>query len=1075
MAAPIPPNYAPDLDQAVWDAQMRGIRGKTQFRRNATRMMQASVLPTFMRYQGQGIQALGNIGGNTFYARPGTTKPFFQQRNLVNPLDAKAAGEEPTYTRAQAYTGPVRQHEPHHFDPLDEGDDGGGATGGGLPSRFDPGKAAAHLADLQASKAKGITFVMHPQNGVLKPGSSESIDDAIARVQQHIKDHSSPPAAAASTGGAFDPQRAAAHLASLQASKAKGYTTARSVHNGVVSDHDESIDDAIASMQQRIKDNTPAPAASTGGAFDPADLWAKYARPYWDKGFDVWNGDVVPTMENLTHAARKVGELHDKVDDTNHTGLRHNPHFDHHSHEHGGDLIHHPPFMPHYTISGGALTYAQGNAVVQARKQKLQQDAAAEEAAQEAEMGQGGPGGPPGAGAGDDGNMRGFTGAISNPASVPQYATAREGSAQIERAQKQVDDTTLALAQSVRSGDKETATKSSRHLLEVIKQTSWMYPTSVIAETMEDFSTLESVLRTQLGRLGANGGGEVVREIHVNVEAALNILRTVQEMDHRGVPAYIRKAAVLKEASLKADVLADLKSLDVSRIINQAAAAPPPPGGGGGGGGGGGPDGGGSNGGAPNPFSTPNPASPGSGYRGSTEGTSPPPVARHNSFDDAPSSGSSDSPRGPPLSREELENYRGFFPGNFGIHSPDALFHSTDSSHASSRAPDDAEWRQRRLRDPPEGAIGTPARGIDRTLYPSSEESFGLGETTPFAHRRGTAAAELEGWRAPLSRGQGGTSALGIDHALYPDDDEEEDDAPLRAPPPTQEALQAARRRLEERGMLEPRVPRIASPPRNARSRLGRGTGFHPLPHQRGEAGVGTTDEFYGAGMYDGDPQADADAGKPGQQDGPPPGALPDGYEWGMGNAADDDGTHLPEQAEIIATEGPIRKWRDEDSDDDAGYARAPSPPPDAPGPPRLPPKRKREPAPPPSRYTSSVSGSHALPAAPVPFHTSAARAEHDSGAGFDDREKACDVGHDTDPEHFHLQAVCKQAAKRVRTPADAHHMCPPLPEMNGAGFDFDGHKGSKLQRKVAAALEMHALHHLSKGASLKDVLEAIQ
>ncbi len=44
---------------------MRGIKGKVEFRRNATRYMQASSLPDFKRWQGQGWQMLGNIGGNT--------------------------------------------------------------------------------------------------------------------------------------------------------------------------------------------------------------------------------------------------------------------------------------------------------------------------------------------------------------------------------------------------------------------------------------------------------------------------------------------------------------------------------------------------------------------------------------------------------------------------------------------------------------------------------------------------------------------------------------------------------------------------------------------------------------------------------------------------------------------------------------------------------------------------------------------------------------------------------------------------------------------------------------------------
>lgn len=69
MAARTLPNASPSLDQDVWNVLMRGIKGKVEFRREATRQMQATWAPHASVHMGRGIQGLGNIGGNTLLTR----------------------------------------------------------------------------------------------------------------------------------------------------------------------------------------------------------------------------------------------------------------------------------------------------------------------------------------------------------------------------------------------------------------------------------------------------------------------------------------------------------------------------------------------------------------------------------------------------------------------------------------------------------------------------------------------------------------------------------------------------------------------------------------------------------------------------------------------------------------------------------------------------------------------------------------------------------------------------------------------------------------------------------------------
>jgi hypothetical protein len=969
---------------------MRGIKGKVEMRRNATRQTQASTLPSFMLYQGQGVQALGNIGGNTFYARPGHSEPLYMQKNLTNPLDAKAAGRHATYSSQQAFTGPGGSHEPSFHDPLrdSDGDDrhGAGYSGGGYSVEDEGGEFEG--ADLHGGDIG--SFI---RDNLIDDETRDYLDhrdkpdeDFVA----HSKDDHRAWRKQAEKARRLGVAKAAAEkIITADGANARNFTPASwNLSGGAPRDFpktDWKMSGPIAAPARGIRKVIHAEVEGDPGTrpFDWSSVYTGSGMgggDFFDPANEGWNGHVVGGDHRRYD--RRVGPGGIGPSWT-WTKQRHQDDDDEGVPEHGipprrersyglayscGPAGCRPDTTRGKGVGGGALTFAQGNAVVQARKQKLAADAAAAAEEEGADPGAGGPGaGGPGA-EGEDGNMRGFTGAISSAPRVSQYATAQVGSAQLVSAQKQLDAAITALGQAIKAKRQPEAFAASQQVLSIVKGVSWMFPTGVLAESLTDFNTLYNYLQNAMAGMAAGPGSASLQQIKTNVDAARTILRTVQEMDHRGVPAYIRKSVVEKEANQKASVLASLTDADMARYID----APPPP---------------------------------------------PPP-----------------GPLLGPLG-----------PGRVRRHDPDPW-----------AAPHAGDWAFNRDDRSEDGSVLT-VHDMDEAADSALSRSYGARAPPPVSHgfipgqvprdRRRPIDEELEGiFRSSQLAPIGGRKTVPLN--------------PLLAAP--------------------------AGPKPQQMKARGFGGGSYPSNRHSMDSTGGAPHEYYGGAPTDNSynpMSAPTDASAPAPSEpassdataGEGDTAEPDPNDFSQkesnaGTEEEYDDTNLPHDAEELATEGPLRKWHDDDDEDEdsAFYKPGYAPELEPGGPPRLPPKRKREKEVPRPTRIYEPSGSASLPAAPTPRAYYAGTATG-SGLGGGAEPESVDV------EHSHLMRAVRAACKRIRTSADAKHICPPLEELGGKGFDFDGLKGSLLKKKAEAALELHALKHLANGVPLDDVIQALE
>lgn len=1195
MAGPIPPNYAPDLDQDVWSTMMRGIKGKVEMRRNATRQMQASTIPSFMLYQGQGIQALGNIGGNTFYVRPGDTEPSYVHQNLTNPLNAKTAGEPATFSNFQTFTGPGGSHEPASHDPLNQesghsyavegSSEGGGFAGDGLrhkhllrPPRPPPNAAqqaaaaarhqnqvalralrAAHrtaaaaqhdamnnndayramIAGVDPHVAKTFASTLPPQEegveeGVEEEEGASNAHAALARQESERTLEENDAEELADSGEEDDDDdivvpasRGAAAAAAAapvppQAPPREVYKVTRLRHRDLVLQrlkkeqqlrriqdiahynatqgvpHDTE-DEATEAKAQEAFNRLDREVRTMEDAFPDLKRFDRHQALLWHiakgqglctddgggycgggvgSGYDGGayigpDGKVVsvgyaprqPASAAAT-APRRYGAIGPSwtwpASQTQGKGV-------------GGSFVSFDDEDEGEDMEGGALTFAQGNAVIQARKQKLASDAAAQQQAMAEAQQLAAPGASGDVvGAPEDGNMRGYQGAIKSAPRISQYATAQVGSAQLVSAQKQLDAAITNLGQTLRAGNTRDSLPASQHVLQLVKSVSWMFPTSVLNETLADFATLHNLL----GRARGQAGDGLVQELYANVDAARNILLSVQSMDNRGVPAYIRKTVIEREANQKASTLASLTPQSIQQLIDSSEHPDAP--------------------GIPPPQDRPI-----AGRRAMPESG----IDRDIANDDAVT----------PIPLTPTEHAVQEFNRRQEIvrsRAEEAAKQERQALEKRRRVLERAKHTRTNISeifgdefDPQEVLHGGPEpppriRGV-REYYGYHDYGPGGDPNDPNRNvkllrhewEKEKALAEFsEHYPRPAATGD-----ARVDKKILREYNALRADAGLplvtRHAVPDQKTPWIGRRGgIRKRG-ITPGYARHDDDDDDDDE----GGGFYggAYAHSQMDSMAGTPQEYYGGAPTLYNPMskpkpAGVAADGTLQPDAPDTPADPNDFSMKESNAGTVDAyddANMPGDAQALATAGPLRKWRDDDDEDDdsafyqarEGEEEEPLAPP---GPPRLPPKRKREAPPPPPRRVYEVSGSATLPAAPTPYRGSgleggaleegaAEEAEGEDEEEEGDELQGGGVG-DMDPEHAELMHHVRAASKRIRCSADANHMCPPLAAMGGNGFGFDGLSGSALQKKAEGALELHALHHLASGVPLHAVLQAL-
>ena len=130
MAAPYMDRQEPALDNSVWGAIMRGVRGRKQMRANAFKHMQSSVVSHYDDHMCAGPRINGVIGGNTLYggATPQDIEEAWEDSGIHGGmLGANGAGQ---YHGGMLFPGPWRKSNENGSGLL--GANGAGQYHGGM-------------------------------------------------------------------------------------------------------------------------------------------------------------------------------------------------------------------------------------------------------------------------------------------------------------------------------------------------------------------------------------------------------------------------------------------------------------------------------------------------------------------------------------------------------------------------------------------------------------------------------------------------------------------------------------------------------------------------------------------------------------------------------------------------------------------------------------------------------------------------------------------------------------------------------------------------------------------------------